>query len=344
MSRMIRLSVFALSLLAAGAVRAQPSYQVVKRIRIGGEGGWDYLLADPGRHRLFLSRGTHVMVLDTERDTVIADIGDTPGVHGIALAPELNRGFISNGRDSTVTIFDYTTLAPIGRVKVTGRNPDAILYDPTSKRVFTFNGGSADATALDAATGSVLGTMALGGKPEAANDDGHGRIFVNIEDKGEVVAFDAKTLAVLNRWPVAGCDDPTGQGIDRKSTRLFLSCGNKVVAVVNYTNGKVETTVPIGAGSDGNYFDAASGLDFATNGGDGTVTVIRHDMKDGFVVAATVPTQRGARTIAMDERTHRVYTVSAEFGPVPEPTADRPRPRPPLIPGSFTVIVLAPSK
>lgn len=338
----------AILIACAGTPQAQVShagqtYHVAKRINVGGEGGWDYLVADTTAHRLFLSRGTHVMVLDTDRDSVIGDIPNTPGVHGIALAPTLGKGFTSNGRDSSVTVFDYRTLATTSTIKIPGANPDAILYEPTTQRIFTFNGRSQDATAIDAVSGSVVGTIPLGGKPEAANSDGKGLVFVNIEDKdGKVVAFDARTLAVKHAWPIAGCEEPTGQGIDRAHALLFLACSNSAMSVVSYSSGAVVTTIPIGPGTDGAAFDAARGLAFSTNGGDGTVTVARMDALNKYTVLANVPSQRGARTIALDERTHKVYTVSAEFGTAPATTPEQPRPRRPMIPGTFTVLVLEP--
>lgn len=341
MPRFVHLVPLAALALSAASARAQ-SYHVAHRLRAGGEGGWDYLVADTARHRLFVTRGTHVMVLDTDRDSVVGDIPDTPGVHGVALAPELGRGFTSNGRDSSVTIFDYATLATIAVVKVTGRNPDAIMYDPATRRVFTFNGGSGDATALDAATGRVLGTIALAGKPEEATYDGRGHAFVNLEDKGEVVEFDPATLAVQAHWPVRGCEEPTGQAIDRANARLYVACGNGVMAVLNAQSGALVTTAPIGRGVDGNGFDAATRLAFSSNGADGTVTVLRADTPDRLTVVATVPTQRGARTMTVDPRTHRVYTVTAEFGPAPVQQAGQPRQRPPMVAGSFTVLVLEP--
>ncbi len=317
------------------------TYHVVQTTRIGGDGGWDYVVIDPSQHRLFLSRSTHVMVFDTDRNSVIGDIPNTSGVHGVALAPELNRGFVSDGRDSSVTMFDYHTLATTGVIHGTGANPDAILYDPATQRVFTFNGRSGDATVIDAKAGTIVGTVPLGGKPEAANVDGHGRIFVNIEDKGEVVAFDARTLAVQSRWPVAGCEEPTGQGIDRAHTLLFLACsGSHVMAVVNYTTGAVVTTLPTGAGADGAAFDPGTQLAFTSNG-EGTLTVVHEDSPTAFTVRGNVPTQRGARTMSLDAQSHRVYTVSAEFGQAPA-AAPGERRRPPMVPGSFTVIVLAP--
>jgi len=328
-----------LTVRAAAQAKAKPSYHVIKRIAMGGEGGWDYLTVDTAAHRLYVSRGTHVMVLDTDGDSAIGDIPDTPGVHGVALVPELGRGFTSNGRDSSVSIFDLKTLEVRGRVKVTGANPDAILYDPASKRVFTFNGRGANATALDPSTGRVLGTLELGGKPEFARTDGTGRVFVNIEDKSEVVAFDARTLAVQGRWPLAPCEQPSGMAIDREHQRLFIGCSNKLMAIVDAKSGKVLTTLPIGEGVDANTFDPKTHLAFSSNG-EGTLTVVREESPDRFKVIDNVPTERGARTMALDERTHKVYTVTARFGPRPAPTSDNPRPRPPIIPGTFTFLVL----
>ena len=338
---------FALAAAASASAQvtqaSQTTYHLARKVKVGGEGGWDYLVVDTASNRLFLSRGTHVMVLDLGRDSVIGDIPNTLGVHGIALAPELGKGFTSNGRDSSITVFDYRTLATTATVKIPGANPDAIIYEPTTKRVFTFNGRSQDATAIDAATNAVVGTIPLGGKPEAANFDGKGNVFVNIEDKeGKVVAFDAKTLAEKGRWLAANCEEPSGQGIDRKNSLLFLACSNSTMAVVDYRTGKSVASVPIGAGTDGAAFDAARGLAFSTNGGDGTLTVVQMDSPSRFSVIGTIPSQRGARTIALDERTHAVYTVSAEFGEAPAPTAENPRPRRPMVPGTFTVLVLRP--
>lgn len=317
----------------------QAPYHVVGRISLPGEGGWDYLTVDTTAHRLYVSRGTHVAVIDLDHDSIIGDIPNTNGVHGVAFVRELNRGFTSNGRDTTVTVFDLRTLAPVSVVKVTGRNPDAIMYDPLSRRVFTFNGGGANATAIDPQTGAVVGTLDLGGKPEAAVADGRGRIYVNIEDKSELVAFDPKTLRVRARWSLAPCEEPSGLTMDRRTRRLFSVCSNGVMAVLDPDRGKVLKTLPIGNGVDGAAFDATSGLIVSSNG-EGTMTFVHEDSPDSFRVVATVPTQRGARTIALDERTHRLYTVAAQFGDPPAPTPDWPRPRPPIVPGSVVVVVL----
>src|SRR6185503_4373675 len=315
-----------------------PGYHVIRRINAGGEGGWDYLTVDTASNRLFLSRGSHAMVIDLARDSVIGDIPNTPGIHGVALAPELNRGFTSNGRDSSVTIFDYRTLATISLVKIPARNPDAILYDPGTKRIFTFNGGTANATAIDATNGAVLGNIDLGGKPETAVSEG-GKIYANVEDKSEIAVFDPKTLTVLARWPLTPCEEPTGLAIDRVHQRLFAGCGNKTMAIVDMRSGKVVASPAVGAGVDGAGFDPALQLAFTSNG-EGSITVVHEDTPDKYTVVETVPTQRGARTMTVDPRTHRLYTVSAEFGPAPAPTADRPRPRPPMIPGTFVVLEL----
>ena len=325
--------------LAMVLLMQQPSYHVAHRIPLAGDGGWDYLAVDPAARRLYVSRATHVAVVDLTRDSVVGDIPNTLGVHGIAVVPELGRGFTSNGRDSSVTVFDLQTLAPLATVAVTGRNPDAIIFDPVSRRVFTFNGGGANATALDAATGTVVGTIVLGGKPEFAVSDGRGRMYVNIEDKSEIVAFDTRTLAVAARWPLAPCEEPSGLAMDRQHRRLFSVCSNRLMAVVDADNGKVVASLPIGGGVDGAVFDSAGQVAVSSNG-EGNVTVVREDSPTQFRVVETDSTQRGARTIALDPMTHRLYLTAAEFGPPPAPTPDRPRPRPPVIPGSVVVLVV----
>jgi DNA-binding beta-propeller fold protein YncE len=317
----------------------QPTYHVVARVSLPGEGGWDYLTVDTTARRLYASRGTHVAVVDLDHDSVVGDIPNTLGVHGIVVLPNLNRGYTSNGRDSTVTVFDLKTLAPAGSIKVTGRNPDAIAYEPVSGRLFTFNGGSANATAIDPASGKVVGTLDLGGKPEFAVSDGHGRMYVNIEDRSELVAFDGRTLAIQKRWALTPCEEPSGLAIDRARHRLFSVCGNGVMVISDADAGRVVANVPIGSGTDGAAFDPTTRFAFSSNG-EGTLTVVHEDSPDAFSVAGTVETQRGGRTVVLDERTHRVYTVAAEFGPTPEPTPDRPRPRPPIIPGSVVLLVL----
>jgi DNA-binding beta-propeller fold protein YncE len=328
-----------LSLAAMAMAAAGPGYHVKNTYKLGGEGGWDYLIADGSAHRVYISRGTHVIVLDTESGKQVGDIPDTPGVHGIALAPELGRGFTSNGREGTVTIFDIKTLKPIGEKVKAGENPDAILYDPATKRVFTFNGRSQDSTAIDAASGKVLGTIKLDGKPEFAASDAKGEIFVNIEDKSELTAIDPAKLEVKAKWPLAPCTEPSGLAIDRKHRRLFAGCDNKMMAVVDADSGKVLATPAIGEGVDATAFDDETGYAFASCG-EGVLTVVKEESASKFEVAENVKTQRGARTMALDTKTHNVYTVTAQFGERPAPTADNPHPRPPIVPDSFVVLEL----
>jgi DNA-binding beta-propeller fold protein YncE len=315
-------------------------YHLLKKVVLGGEGFWDYLTVDSDARRLYISRGTHVMVVDADTYQVVGDIPNTEGVHGIALVPELGRGFTSNGRANTVTIFDLKSLKPLGTVK-TGTNPDAIIFDSASKRVFTFNGRSGDSTAIDAASGSVARTIALGGKPEFAASDTQGMVYANLEDKSTVVELDSRTLSVKARWPLAPCEEPSGMAIDRKHRRLFIGCHNQMMAVVDADSGRVLATPPIGRGVDANRFDPATGLAFSSNG-DGTLTVVHEDLPDKFRVVGNVQTQRGARTMELDSKTHNIFLVTAEFGPTPAATPDNPRPRPPMLPGSFTLLVMAP--
>ena len=312
-------------------------YHLLKKFPVGGEGGWDYLVVDSAARRLYVSRSTRLIVLDADSGQSVGEVPDTPGIHGIALAHEFGRGFTSNGRAGNVTIFDLKTLKTIGQVK-TGENPDAILYDPITKRVFTFNGRSQDATAVDAAEGTVAGTVPLGGKPEAGVSDGKGHIFVNIEDKSEVVEFDARALTVLHHWPLAPCETPTGLSLDAAHRRLFAGCGSQVMAVMDADTGKVVATLPIGRGVDGTAFDAETSFAFSSNG-EGTLTVVREESPDKYSVVENVPTQRGARTIALDSKTHNIYVVTAEFGPAPAATPENPRPRPTMVPNSFVVLL-----
>ena len=325
-------------LLVTSSLTAASGYHVVKTYKLGGEGGWDYLTFDQASRHLYLSRATHVAVIDADSGKLVGDIPDTPGVHGIALAPEFGRGFVSNGREGSVTIFDLNSLKAVGKIAV-GQNPDAILYDPASKRVFTFNGRSNDATAIDAAKGIVVGTIKLDGKPEFAVSDMVGEIFVNIENTSQLVALDPNKLEVKSRWPLAPCEEPTGLAIDRKHRRLFSGCSNKLMAIVDADNGKVISTLPIGEGVDATAFDPETELAFASCG-EGVLTVVHEDSADKFSVAETVPTERGARTMALDPIRHQIFLVTAKFGPAPAATADQPRPRPAILPDSFVVLVV----
>jgi DNA-binding beta-propeller fold protein YncE len=331
--------VLLLSVAGAYAAPQGSTYKVIRRIPVGGEGGWDYLRVDPDAHRLYVSRGTHMMVIDEVSGKVIGDITNTKGVHGIALATDLGRGFTSNGQANTVTIVDLKTLKPISEVKLTGENPDSIIYDPGTKRVFTFNGRTANATALDANSGQVVGTVALGGKPEEPALDGKGNVFVNIEDKNEMVVFDAKTLAIKNRWPLAPCEGPSALAMDTAHRRLFVAC-EKVMVVVNADTGKIVASPPIGNGADGNGFDPATGLLFASCG-EGIVSILHQDSADKYSVVGNVKTQFGARTMDVDRKTHHVFTVTADFKAAAAPTPDNPRPRPQPIAGSFVILELA---
>jgi len=314
-------------------------YHVIKTYKVGGDGGWDYLTFDKASNRLFISRATHVIVMDADSGKVVGDIPDTPGVHGIALAPEFGRGFVSNGRDNSVTVFDLSNLKLLSKIKV-GENPDAILYDPASKRVFTFNGHSHDVTAIDAAKSAVLGTIKVDGKPEFAVSDEKGEIFVNIEDKSELMALDPNKLEAKARWPLAPCEEPSGLAIDRKSRRLFSGCGNKLMSVVDADSGKLVTTLPIGDGVDANAFDPETGLAFASCG-EGVLTVVHEDSANKFSVVENVPTARGARTMTLDPEKHRVFLVTAKFGPPPAPTAQQPHPWPSILPDTFVVMVMS---
>lgn len=324
---------------AAAPSASGPAYSVTSRFAVGGDGGWDYLTVDAASRRVFVSRSTHVMVVDADSGKVVGDIPGTDGVHGIALAPDLKRGFTSNGRSSTVTVFDLATLKPTSQVKTTGENPDAILFEPFTARVFTFNGRGKNATAIDAATGEVVGTVKLAGKPEFATSDGAGRVFVNIEDRNEVTAFDPKSLAIEAHWPLGPCQEPTGMALDRKERRLYVGCSNRLLVVMSSADGRVLAKVPIGQGNDAVAFDAEAGLVFASNG-DGTLTVIRETAPGTYAAVQTVATKKSARTLALDPKTHRLLLPAADFGPAPAPTAENPRPRPAQVPHSFELLVV----
>jgi DNA-binding beta-propeller fold protein YncE len=312
-------------------------YHLEKKVKLGGTGGWDYLEVDPSTHRIFISRATHVIVYDPAQDKVVGDIPDTQGVHGIALADEFNKGFTTNGRATTATMFDLASLKALSTIK-TDKDPDGVIYDPYSKRVFTFNGDAGTSTVIEAASGNLAGTVQLGGGPEFAASDQKGKIFVNLEDKSALVKFDAKTLKVENTWPLAPCESPSGLAIDAEHEILVVGCHNKLMAFVDGNTGKVIGTVPIGQGVDANRFDPATGYAFASCG-DGTITVAHEDSPTHFSVVEVIQTQKGARTMAIDYATHKFYTVTADMGPAPAATADNPRPRPAIIPDTFTLFI-----
>jgi YVTN family beta-propeller protein len=295
--------------MAAPAV-AMDSYQITKKIPVPGQGGWDYLTVDEGARRLYVSHGTQVEVIDVDSGTVVGKIENTPGVHGVAIAPELGRGFVSNGQAATVTIFDLKTLKKIADVP-TGKKPDAIIYDPATARVFAFNGGSNSATVIDAKEGKVAGTVDLGGGPEFAAADGTGFVFDNLEDEGLVLKIDARKMTVEQRWKA--CDAPSSMAMDRENRRLFIGCRSKVMAVMNADTGQVITTVPIGDHVDATAYDAATKLIFNSNG-EGTVTVIRQESPDKYSLVETVKTLPRAKTMALDPRTHHLFLSTAENG------------------------------
>jgi YVTN family beta-propeller protein len=326
------------ALIADGA--AAPNREVLQRWKLGGDGGWDYLTLDSANQRLFISRATRVDVVSIESGKLIGSIPDTQGVHGVALAPALKRGFTSNGRANSVTVFDLDTLKVIQEAKVSGRNPDAILYEPSGKHVFTFNGASKDVTVLDASSLAVIATIPVPDKPEFAAQDGRGQIFVNIEsDPGQMVVIDTQKLNVKSTWPLPGCNSPSGLAIDSRHRRLFSVCDGKVMAVTDAVSGKQAALVPIGEHPDAAGYDVKRGIVFSSNG-EGTLSVVHQDSPDRYSVLQTVPTQRGARTMALDEATGKAYLVTADFGPAPAATAEQPRPRPALIPDSFVLLVV----
>lgn len=348
MMKQSAMGVMAAGILAAGmfvsrhAVAApQPAgasgYHLIKKVKLGGTGGWDYLTVDQPTHRVFISRGTKVIVVDPETERVLGEIPDMKRVHGIALAAEFNKGFITDGQSATATMFDMKTFKTLGQVK-TDQDADAVIYDPYSKRVFTFNGDAGTSTVIDASSGNVGGTVKLGGQPEFAASDGKGKIFVNLEDKSQLVKFDAKTLQVENTWPLAPCESPSGLAIDAEHEVLVVGCHNKLMAFVDGNSGKVLGTVPIGQGVDANRFDPGTGYAFASCG-DGTLTIAHEDSPGKFSPVEMITTQRGARTMALDKSNHNVYLVSADFGPAPAATADNPRPRPAILPDTFVLLV-----
>ncbi len=332
-----RLSLAALLCCFAAAAQAQ-SYHVAKTFTLGGDGGWDYLALDTQGNRLFIARQNRVMVVDPETGALLGQIAGLNRAHGIAFDYAAGHGFATSGADSTVTMFDLKTLAVLGRT-VAAVDDDGILYDPATRHVFTMNGDAGSASVLDGVTGKLLGTVDLGGKPEFGVSDGNGRIYINLEDKNEVVEVDARALHVTRRWSIAPCEGPSGLAIDRRTLRLFSGCRSGVMGVSDAREGKLVTTVPIGRGVDACRFDPATRLAFASNG-DGTITVIHEDSPSKFTVVTNAETRRGARTMELNERTHQLYTVTADFGPAPAATAEQPRPRPAILPGTFALLVL----
>ncbi len=323
----------------AGAEDLVARYDQVRKIKIGGEGGWDFLEVDAANRKLYVSRGTRVIVVDLATEKVVGEIPDTPGVHGIAFVPDLNRGFTSNGGDSTVTVFDLKTMKTLGKVKANGR-PDIICFEPVSRRVLTFNHGTNDISAVDPDAMTNVGTLAAEGVPELAVSDENGHVWVNLEDKSEILRFDARTLKTINKFSLAPGEEPTGLAFDPKKRRLFSTCNNKLLVIADADSGKVVQTLPIGPGPDGCVRDVATGLIFASSGGDGTVAVVRETSSGEYEVAKTIPTQVSAKTIALDPKTHRLYLSAATPAP-PDANADKASPRRRrYVPDSFVVLVV----
>jgi hypothetical protein len=325
----------------AAAAASAPQYRIAHEVRLPGDEGWDYLTFEQGGHRLFIAHGANVLVVDTDKLTVAGEIPDTPGVHGIALAPDLGRGYISAGRTSVIVVFDLKTLARLKEIRTTGDNPDAIVYDPSSRRVLSFNGRGRNVTVVDAKTDAVVGTIALEGKPEFAVADGARHVYVNLEDKGAVASIDPQHLTVISLWPLGGCEEPSALALDAAGQRLFAGCRNKVMAVLHAASGRVLGSAPIGAGVDAARYDPATHLAFASCG-EGVLTIVRLSASAAAEVVQSLPTQRGARTMALDERTHRVFLVTASFGAAPAATPEQPHPRPPILPGTFRLLVAEP--
>ena len=313
-------------------------YRLARQVDLGGDGRWDYLTLDTASNRLFIARQDRVMVVDPKSGKLLGVIAGLDGAHGVALDYGTHHGFATSGRDGQVTMFDLNTLGVLSRTPA-AKDADAVLYDPASKHVFTFNGDAGSSTVIDAASGKAIGNIALGGKPEFGVSAGDGKLYVNIEDRGEIAEIDAKAQRVTRRWSLAPCTEPTGLALDRVHHLLFSGCHSQVMAISDATKGKVIATVPIGEGVDGAAYDPAAGLAFASNG-DGTLTVVHEDSPTRFHVVSTVPTKRGARTMTLDPRDGRVYTVTADLGPAPAPTAEQPHPRPTVVPGTFTLLIL----
>ena len=318
--------------------RAGGSYHFVKEIPVGGEGGWDYFSVDEAGRRLYVSHGTKVVVIDLDKEAVAGEIADTPGVHGLAPAPALGRGVTSNGRENKASIVDLKSLQTLSKVD-TGENPDGMLFEPGEQEAYLFNGRGQSATVINMKSGKVVATIPLPGKPEfAAADPKARRVYNNIEDKNELVAIDTRTHQVVNTWPIAPGEEASGMAIDLTHHRLFIGCHNKLMEMIDSTNGKVVATAPIGEGVDANAFDPGTQYAFSSCG-DGTVTIAHEDTPEKLTVVQTLKTERGARTMTLDPRTHKIYLASARFEPTPEPAAGERRRRPKMVPGSFKVLV-----
>jgi DNA-binding beta-propeller fold protein YncE len=329
----------ALLTLAASPALLAAQYRITRTLAVGGDGGWDYVVPDPANHRLFIGRQNRVMVVDENDGKLLGEVTGISGAHGTAIAETSGHGFATSGNDSSIVMFDLKTFKVLGRAHA-AEDADAIIYDPASNRVFSFNGDAHSATVVDPKSGALVTNIPLGGKPEYGVSAGDGMVYANITDNSEVVEIDARKLTVVRRWSTAPCKQPVAMAIDRAHHRLFSGCRSGVMAVSDLTAGKVVATLPIGAGTDGAAFDPATGDAFASNA-DGTLTIIHQDSPDSYHVVQNVQTATGGRNMGLDPVTHRVFVVSAKMGPVPaESTAANPRRRPQVIAGSFVVMVI----
>ena len=345
MKKFVNLTIIA-SLVIIHSITAQTKanqYNLANKFSIEGDGGWDYLTVDENSGKLYISHGTIVQVMDTKNGQIIGNIKDLKGVHGIALAENLNKGFITSGRDSSVVVFDLNTSATIEKISIHGQNPDAILYDNFTQRIFTFNGRSNDATVIDAKTNKTIGTIILGSKPEFAVTNGKGKIYVNMEDTCMVFMINPATMKVEQQWTLKRGKEPSGLAIDKVNNRLFSVCDNKLMIVMDAETGKVIASLPIGEHVDGCGFDAELKRAYSSNG-DGTLTVIQEVDANTFKVLENVNTQKGARTISVNSKTHHIFLPTAEYGETPKPTNENPRPRPSVKPNSFVILDVAPVK
>ena len=324
--------------LLCGTAAAEEAYKFLNEIPIGGEGGWDYVTVDAAARRLYLSHATKVVVVDLTKNAVIGEIGDTPGVHGLIVVPDLERGFSSNGKESKVSVVDLKTLHTISKID-TGTNPDALVYEPRRGEVYVFNHSGNSATVINAKTAGAVNTIALGGNPEfAAADRAADRIYCNVEDKSEVAAIDTAKHEVVARWSLAPGTEPTGMAFDATHHRLFVGCHNKLMAMLDTETGKVVATVPIGAGVDGCAFDDATQLAFASCG-DGTTTIAKEETPQKLTTIQTLKTERGARTIGLDPQTHRIYLPTAQFHLPPSPAPGASPGRPMIVPNTLKLLV-----
>ena len=320
--------------IAAAALQASPPYRIAQTFALGGDGGWDYIVPDPPSHRIYIGRSNRVMVVDEQTGKLVGTVADVNGAHGTAIAASTGHGFATSGQDGSVVMFDLTSFKALKRIAA-AEDADAIIYDPASQRVFTFNGDAHSSTVIDPVQGTLVTNIALAGKPEYGASAGDGKVYANLTDTSEVVEIDAKSAAVSRRWPTAPCKQPVSMAIDTAHHRLFSGCRSGVMAVSDYQAGTIVATVPIGTGVDGAGYDAASADAFASNA-DGTLTVVHQDSADRYTVTQTLQTSPGSRNMGLDQTTHRLYVAAARFGPAPTSG----RGRAPVLPDSFSLLVI----